>query len=65
MSIVIYKNACSQRNMQIYLSIGECSHTSLKEILTSVKLSNSSKLQSCHSPSLTAIKEKYLGYPKK
>lgn len=68
MSLVIYKNACSQQNIQIYLFIGGCSHTSLKEILTSVELINSSKLQSCHlnhSPSLTTVKERSLGYVKK
>lgn len=56
---------CSQLNMQIYLIIGEHAHTSLKELLTSVDLSNSSKIQSCHlnhSTSLATIKEKSIGY---
>lgn len=56
---------CSQQNIRIYLIIGERVHTSLEEILTSVGLSNSSKLQSCHlnhSPSLATIKEKSIGY---
>jgi len=48
MSLVIYKNTCSQRNTHIYLITGECSHTSLKEITASVELSNSSKLQFGH-----------------
>lgn len=68
MSLVICKNARIQQNMQIYLITSECSHTSLKEILTYVELINSDTLQSGHlnhSPSLTTIKEKFPGYLKK